>query len=166
MPLSDIEKRMMYFTENDPASCDNPIELNDEFEARYETKEYETKISRLFRHAHKRLKEENPELARNWDQAIRTLRKGDHYILVMVDQSGSESGIGRWTPVLWGIGIGVLICFLTIAEVDLDQRGLIPRWVFGWISDDPQAQKLGLSSIVLGCFGLWLIVKLAKAKRP
>src|SRR6266481_1882425 len=79
VPLADVEKRMMYFTEGDAASCDNPVELNDEFEAQYETKEYETKISRLLRHAYKRLKEENPERRRNWDQAIGTLGKGDHY---------------------------------------------------------------------------------------
>src|SRR5712691_10329541 len=87
VPLADVEKRMMYFTESDPASCDNPIELNDEFEAQCETKEYETKISRLLHHSYKRLKEDNPERVRNWDQAIRTLRKGDHYLLVMVTQS-------------------------------------------------------------------------------
>jgi hypothetical protein len=33
-----------------PASCDDPIKLSDEFEAQYETKEYEAKISRLLRH--------------------------------------------------------------------------------------------------------------------
>src|ERR1700674_2841909 len=85
VPLADVEKRMLYFTESDPASCDDPIGLNDEFEAQYETKEYETKISRLLHHAYTRLKQENPERTRNWDQAIRTLRKGDHYFLVMWD---------------------------------------------------------------------------------
>jgi len=161
VPLADVEKRMMYFTESDAASCDNPIELNDEFEAQYETKEYETKISRLLHHAHKRLKKENPERARNWDHAIRTLRKGDHYLLVMLDQS-SESGLDWWMPILWGIGIGVLIGVLLLVEVDLDQRGLIPSWVFGWISNDRQTQRFEFSVIFYGCFGLWLIVKLAK----
>jgi hypothetical protein len=161
VPLADVEKRMMYFTESDTSSCDNPIELNDEFEAQYETKGYETKISRLLHHAYKRLKEENPERMRNWDQAIRTLRKGDHYLLVMVDQS-SQSDVVWWMPILWGIGIGALIGVLIIVKVELDQRGLIPSWVFGWISDDRQTQKLEFSLIFFGCFGLWLIVKLAK----
>jgi hypothetical protein len=161
VPLADVEKRMMYFTESDPTSCDNPIELNDEFEAEHETKEYETKISRLLHHAYSRLKEENPERARNWDQAIRTLRKGDHYLLVMVDQS-SESGLDWWMPILWGIGIGALIGVLTIVKVELDQRGLIPSWVFGWISDDRQTQKFEFTLIALGCVGLWFIVKLVK----
>jgi len=153
---------MMYFTESDPASCDDPIGLNDEFEAQYETKEYETKISRLLHHAYKRLKEENPERMRNWDQAIRTLRKGDHYLLVMVDQS-SESGLDWWMPILWGIGISVLIFILMVVESALDQRGLIPRWVFGWISNDRQTERFEFSLLFYGCFGLWIIVKLAKS---
>lgn len=84
VPLSDLEKRMMYFTESD-ASCENPLELNEEFEAQYDTSEYETKLSRLLQHAHQRLKKENPEGVRSWDQAVGTLRKGDHYILVLWD---------------------------------------------------------------------------------
>ena len=111
--LDDVEKRMMYFTESDPASCDNPIELNDEFEAAHETKEYETKISQLLHHARTRLKEENPERMRNWEDAIRKLREGDHYLLIMVDQS-KVSGVTWWMPILWGIGIGVLIAILIV----------------------------------------------------
>ena len=84
VPFSDLERRMMYFTESDPASCANPLELNDEFEKQYETEEYEAKVSQLLRHAYKRLKHENPEALRNWNEAIGTLRKGDHYILILL----------------------------------------------------------------------------------
>jgi len=90
VPLSEIERKMMYFTESDPASCPNPLEINNEFEAEYETTEYESKMSKLLHHAYKRLKEENPEGNRNWDEAIRTLRKGDHYLLVLWDQPTGE----------------------------------------------------------------------------
>jgi hypothetical protein len=159
--LTDVEKRMMYFTESDSASCDSPIELNDEFEAQYETKEYETKISKLLHDAYGRLKKENPEQVRTWDQAIRTLRKGDHYLLVMVDQS-RESGMAWWKPILWGIGIAILIFILIIVEFALDQKGLIPRWVFGWISDDRETQKFQVLLLLYGSIGLWFIVKLAK----
>lgn len=34
-------------------------------------------------HSYKRLKKEDPTGEGNWDRAIRRLRKGDHYILVM-----------------------------------------------------------------------------------
>jgi hypothetical protein len=44
--LSDLEKRMMYFTESD-SSCENPAALNEEFGAKYNPDEYETKVSDL-----------------------------------------------------------------------------------------------------------------------
>jgi len=31
--LSDIERRMIYFAESDPESCNDPLALNHEFEA-------------------------------------------------------------------------------------------------------------------------------------
>jgi hypothetical protein len=86
--LSDLEKRMMYFTESD-SSCENPAALNEEFEAKYNTDEYETKVSELLHHAYERLKKEDPEKVRNWDQSIQTLWKGDHYILVLWDNNRS-----------------------------------------------------------------------------
>src|SRR5258706_1656353 len=159
--IDDVEKRMMYFTESDAASCDNPIELNDEFEAEHERREYESKISRLLHHAYMRLKEENHERTRDWDQAMRTLRKGDHYLLVMVDQS-RESGAAWWVPILWGIGISILIFILGVVETALDQRGLIPGWVFGWISNDRQTRQFQFSLIFYGTVGLWILIKFAK----
>lgn len=83
LPLTDLEKRMMYFTETDPTSCKDPLALNAEFEAQYDTPAYESKIAGLLSRAYKRLKTENPEKERYWDDAIRTLKRGDHYILLM-----------------------------------------------------------------------------------
>jgi len=109
--LSDLEKRMMYFTESDPASCDNPIDLNEEFEEQYETEAYELTISRLLHHASKRLKHEEPEKLHTWNQAIGTLRKGDHYILVLLDV---DSELVQQAPrirlaIAWGIGLGIAV---------------------------------------------------------
>jgi hypothetical protein len=84
VPLSDFEKRMMYFTESEDA-VEDPIRLNQEFEAQFDTDEYELKISGLLRRAYERTKEENPASLREWDEAVRELRKGDHYVLVLWD---------------------------------------------------------------------------------
>jgi hypothetical protein len=83
VPLSDVEKRMMYFVENDPSSCEDPLALNDEFEAQCDTAEYEAKMSRLLHHAYERLKVESPDRVRNWKDAIRLLSRGDHYLPVL-----------------------------------------------------------------------------------
>src|SRR5712664_1132341 len=84
--LSDLEKRMMYFTENEEMSED-PITLNDEFEAEYDTDEYEAKISGLLHRAYARIKKENPDAAQQCKQAIRDLGKGDHYLAVLWGKS-------------------------------------------------------------------------------
>lgn len=89
VPLSELEKRMMYFTESGEMHED-PFKLNDEFEAEYDSGEYEAKISKLLRHAHARIKKENPTKASQWKDAIRQLSKGDHYILVLSGDLGGE----------------------------------------------------------------------------
>ncbi len=51
VPLADVEKMMMYFTESDAASCvPTPLELNgvNNLQAQYVTRAYETKISICF----------------------------------------------------------------------------------------------------------------------
>jgi hypothetical protein len=95
LPLADIEKRMMYFTESDPASCPDPIALNDEFEAQFDNGEYEAKMSKLLHHARKRLRNDDPERARIWDESVAELLKGDHYILILLDLSGAPVSLER-----------------------------------------------------------------------
>jgi hypothetical protein len=56
---------------------------NDEFDAEHDTSTYEAKISKLLHCGYARLKKENPETARTWNDSIRILRKGDHHILVL-----------------------------------------------------------------------------------
>lgn len=112
-PFSDLERRMMYFTESDPVSCDDPISLNEEFERKYDTAEYETKMSRLLSRAHKRLKDENVGGMVQWDEAISTLEQGDHYVLLLLNV---DSKLTPREPVLrirvvlaWGIGLGIAL---------------------------------------------------------
>ena len=115
VPLSDLEKRMMYFTESDATSCDDPIQLNQEFEAQYDTAEYEAKVSGLLHSSYERLKREDPQRIEDWNQSIETLAKGDHYLLVLwgveppskhpVQDLFKLVGVG----VLIAIGIGLAI---------------------------------------------------------
>jgi competence CoiA-like predicted nuclease len=122
VPLSDLEKRMMYFTETDKC-LEDPIALNDAFEAEYHTDEYESKISKLTRHAHSRIKKENPEAARKWKEAIQELSKGDHYILILCNEGlDLASGVSTERPPydqlklllagLWLVAIMMSVLFL------------------------------------------------------
>ena len=118
-PLSDLERRMMYFTERDPASCDDPVSLNDKFEEKYDTVEYEAKMSRLLRRAHKGLKDENVGERLQWDEAISTLEQGDHYILVLlnVDSKLARQGLRIWVVLAWGIGLGIALVVLLMLGI-------------------------------------------------
>ena len=116
VPLSDLEKRMMYFTETDECPED-PIALNDAFEAEYDTDEYEKKVSRLLRQACARLKKENPSSARRWDEAVQELSKGDHYVLLFLDDAligyTSNQSLFGWS--FWKLlALGILILAIGI----------------------------------------------------
>jgi hypothetical protein len=75
--LSDVEKKMLYFTEVHP-SLPDIYEINVEFERDYDSDEYEAKVVSLL----KRARDRGPE--QEWSDAIDALKQEDHYILVMV----------------------------------------------------------------------------------
>ena len=79
----------------------------------------------------------------------------------MLDQS-RESDVAWWVPILWGIGISVVIFILIVVESALDQQGLVPGWVFGWISDNRQTRKLQFSLMIYGTLGVWILIRFAK----
>ena len=118
LPLSDVERRMLYFTESGYVPED-PIKLNQEFEAENDSDKYEARISGLLHHAYRRLRKENDAACKNWDLAIKTLRRGDHYLLVMWDMALSTPY--TWTPVrdslkllASGLGVAALVAVLGI----------------------------------------------------
>jgi hypothetical protein len=101
VPLSGLEKRMMYFTET--GECpENPIALNDAFEAEYDATTYEKKISRLMAGAYRRIKRENPEKLRLWNKAFRALSEGDHYILLFWRQKTFREPVRMWPTYVLG----------------------------------------------------------------
>ncbi|HEY2002745.1 MAG TPA: hypothetical protein VGG80_10515 [Acidobacteriaceae bacterium] len=105
LPLSDIEKRMMYFTESDSSSCEDPRALNNEFEMQCDTGEYEAKMSGLLRRAYGRLRGSQAE--DSWGEAVSELRKGDHYLLVLLDERPHASALFKaaWSGLLAMAGI-------------------------------------------------------------
>jgi hypothetical protein len=127
VPLSDLEKRMLYFVENDPASCDNPLELNEEFEAQYDTQEYETKIARLLSHAYKRLKADDPQKVVYWNDAMYTISVGDHYLPVMwhgsIPTENSEPDSGRNVVRCGSVALAVFAVMAALINAK------IPSWI-------------------------------------
>lgn len=124
IPLSDLEKRMMYFTET--GDCpEDPIALNDAFEAEHDTTEYEKKISLLMSRAYRRIKRESPEKLRLWNDAFRVLSKGDHYILLFWRQNPFSKSPRMWrTYLLTVLAVGL---FLLVSHFLFGNRGGMRR---------------------------------------
>jgi hypothetical protein len=124
VPLSDLEKRMMDFTESAEVPED-PIKLNDEFEAEYDTAKYETKIAKLMRHAYARLRKKDGGARKRWDTAIECLRRGDHYLLVLWDASPGE----EWSAAyLLKILTGSLAVIVIMAIIVFLAEKFAPQW--------------------------------------
>ena len=124
VPLSDLEKRMMYFTET--GECpEDPIALNDAFEAEYDTTTYEKKISRLMARAYRRIKRDNPKKLRLWNDAFGVLGKGDHYVLLFWRQNALRKSPRMWrTYVLAALAV---VSFYLLTFLFFGNRGRMRR---------------------------------------
>jgi hypothetical protein len=101
--LSEVERKMLYFSESGWALPDM-AEVADAFHRAYGDDDYERKIARLIRAARKRTGGKNVAA---WMHAVAVLSKGDHYLLVMINQAGSgEDRHVSWRafPVVLAIG--------------------------------------------------------------
>jgi hypothetical protein len=89
VPLSEIETKMMYFSET-ASTLPDIWEVNEEFDRDYDQVEYEGKIAGLIRGLSDNARERDTTELANWNEAIRTLRNEDHYLLVMIDVAGGS----------------------------------------------------------------------------
>jgi hypothetical protein len=106
--LSEVERKMLYFTETGWAPPDI-MATNDEFDRDYNQGKYEKKIAGLIHHARQHAGMQGKECSDAWAGAIRTLRKEDHYLLVMIDQSDSIERPRFDRLKLWATAIA-LVC--------------------------------------------------------
>jgi hypothetical protein len=116
--LSDVERKMLYFTEVH-APIPDIYETNAEFERNYNSYEYEAKVASLLKNARDRDRNESSSREQGWKDALDALKKEDHYILVMVAQAFGGASHTRKSSRLRdflmyiAIGVGlVLILFL------------------------------------------------------
>jgi hypothetical protein len=152
VPLSEVERKMLYFTETQE-SLPDIYEVNDQFERECDDTQYERKIAGLLRNARKRERHESSDAESRWKNAIADLRKEDHYLLVMVDQSQQPVG-DFWNLIAWGTGISVGLVIFIIFWIFLDQKGLIPTWV--------STVSFSLRYLVWGAVAVWLVYKLLR----
>lgn len=111
VPLSETERKMLYFSESYPTLPDM-AEIAERFETECDDEEYETKISELSKSAYRRGRKESAETARLWKEAVRVLQKEDHYILVMLEIPRSASDVWKLpltALVLVAFGLSIVV---------------------------------------------------------
>ncbi len=150
VPLSEVERKMLYFTETEETLPDI-YEVSAQFDSECDRAEYEKKIARLLQNAIRRSRKESVEGERHWKHAFADLRKEDHYLLVMVDQS-LESDSDFWTVAMW---LSVLVVCLLVA-ISLWHYLADKGWIPSWVSD------LSPRLVIYGVVGVWFVYKLVR----
>jgi len=107
--LSEPERKMLYFSESGWTLPDVST-VADEVDGAYDYRDYEKKIAALFRRAAKHARKKS---AQDYDvlwQAIRRLRREDHYLNVVIKEARvrPRGDLLR----LWGTGVGIVTIFL------------------------------------------------------
>jgi hypothetical protein len=116
VPLSKTERKMLDFSETEWTLPDT-AKVIERFQREHDDQQYEKRISRLIRAARKRAGTTGAPDARSWSDAIATLRNGDHYLLVLVDQAaGSERQQFTWRSVALAVS---LLCVYGLAMAGL-----------------------------------------------
>jgi hypothetical protein len=87
VPLSEVERKMLYFTESGWTLPDI-MEVSAEFDREYDQDDYEQKIAALVVKADGRIRKGSGDEYDKWWAAIRLLEREDHYISVMIRLAG------------------------------------------------------------------------------
>jgi hypothetical protein len=108
-PLSEVERKMLYFTESG-SSLPDMTAVSKSFDSEYHQNEYEQKIARLIRNAAKHDRKESRDEYDTWWAAIRFLKREDHYLSVMIGIAGLRPA--RDLSRLFVTGLAFVACLL------------------------------------------------------
>jgi hypothetical protein len=161
--LSEIERKMLYFSETDWTLPDM-TEVNAEFDRDYDQDEYEKKIAGLIGRVIAKFKSDSTA-HENWDAAIEKLSEGDRYLLVMVRLATTRNAGGGWLPSFDRTAkrppydvLKLLVASVGFVAVSIGLT-LFAQWMRGtklplaaWIYD--HRQVIGYLSLLIGLFVL------------
>jgi hypothetical protein len=115
--LSEIEEKMLYFTEVHP-SLPDIYEINARFERDYDSDEYEAKIAGRLKKARDRDSHASPGWEKQWTDALDALKNEDHYILVLLcafpEYRGSLLPTRRVRDFMIYIAVGIAVVFACV----------------------------------------------------
>jgi len=115
-PLSEIERKMLYFTESGWTLPDM-MKVSEDFDREYDQDKYEHKIANLVTKADGRMRKSSPNDYDRWWAAIRFLQREDHYISVMIRLSGLRPRGDQLRLFAAGLGIAAFILMWTFFSI-------------------------------------------------
>jgi hypothetical protein len=111
---SEVESKMLYFSEA-ASTLPEIAEANDAFDREYNQAEYEHKIGTLIRNWRATARAENREEFDAWNEAVRTIRREDHYLLILI-AAAESSGMPAGRPMkLLAIALIVACAIIAVA---------------------------------------------------
>ncbi|MFZ0957492.1 MAG: hypothetical protein WAN60_14185 [Candidatus Sulfotelmatobacter sp.] len=119
IPLSEVERKMLYFTESGWTLPDI-MTVNEDFDREYDEGEYEHKIAKLVAKADKRIRKGARDDYDKWWAAIRFLEREDHYILVMIRSAGLRPRGDQLRLLAAGLGIVTVMLIAILLSVKYD----------------------------------------------
>ena len=112
-PLSEAERRMLYFSEQHDTFRSK--EVSGDFDGVHDQNEYEEKIAHLIRNTDRRARKEAREVYDIWVSAIGLIRTQDHYLGVMIDRAGLRPP----GDLLKLVGTGIVITALLLGTISV-----------------------------------------------
>jgi predicted dithiol-disulfide oxidoreductase (DUF899 family) len=115
-PLSEVERKMLYFSET-AWTLPDMVETNDAFDRDYDQSTYEQRIGTL---AHKfcaEARKTNRDDLDSWKEAVHTISPEDHYLLVLI--RGAASADSPVADRLKLVTLAFLITLLILAGIYL-----------------------------------------------
>lgn len=147
-PLTDVERKMLYFSERDTTLRDMPA-VSAEFSRNYDEDEYEQKIGGLVRRITTRDQRQDNAAQQAWDEAVSKVSEGDYYLLVLM--GAHPAGTSNVRPPhdilkLWITVIGIVFGGLALIGAG--------NWIFGpgftgWIFDRYHFLLLLLLAVII-----------------
>jgi hypothetical protein len=134
IPLSEVERKMLYFTESGWTLPDI-MNVSEDFDREYDQAKYEKKIAKLVTKADRRVRKSAGDDYDRWWAAIRFLQREDHYISVMIRLAGLRRRGDQLR--LFVTGLGIVTCLLVWTFLGIKYNIPVPSRgnleVFAWI---------------------------------
>ncbi|HEV2133368.1 MAG TPA: hypothetical protein VGR47_03820 [Terracidiphilus sp.] len=134
-PLTEIERKMLYFSETDSTLRDMPA-VSAEFDRSYNEDAYEEKICGLIKRIMARNQRQDHAAQAAWEDAVLKLSKGDYYLLALIGPlPAAANELRRPKDILrlWLAAFGIVFGGLAVLTVGnwLFGQGFLLHWIRG-----------------------------------